>query len=98
MASIISGSKAASGKFFVRASRKRGLAALVAHDALALAVPGLWRVVLVVPIIPPDLIFGGHDDFPLHYQRDDPAATGRFLSPHEKSGRRGRNGGSAISF
>jgi hypothetical protein len=74
------------------------LAALVAHDALALAVLGLRRVVLTVPMLLPDLIFRGHDGVPFRFQRDDPAAVGRFLSLHEKSGRRGRNGGPSISF
>ena len=62
------------------------LAALVAHDALTLAIPGLWRVVLVVPMLPPDPIFRSHDGFPFRFQRDDPAAIGRFLLPHEKTG------------
>jgi hypothetical protein len=48
------------------------LAALVAHDALALAVLGLWRVVLAVPMLPPDPIFRSHDGFPFRFQRGRP--------------------------
>jgi hypothetical protein len=48
------------------------LAALVEHDALALAVPRLWRVFLVGPMLRPNLIFMGHDGFPFHFQGGRP--------------------------
>jgi hypothetical protein len=48
------------------------LPALVEHNALALAVARLWRVVLVGPMLGPNLIFRGHDGFPFHFQKGRP--------------------------